>query len=479
VPGCEGSERGELRRLGDRICRQIACGRVLSQCVVDRRASDAGVQRDYGSTCGGGAFSTVKVLDVTEFYSVRGGGVRSHLTLKSHVSCQLGHEHWVVAPGPPNAADSDNNGMAPHEPTARATVLHVGGPPLPYDPTYHLLWRVDKVRDAVLQRRPDVLEIHSPYVAAASAMSLGRASFGIRTFVWHADFIDTYLRGSLERKLGPRATNVVVEPLWAWVRAIARACDATFVASKWQKDKLDAHAVERTVLLPFGVEKDVFTPTAKSEAVKRELLGGQARAGGKDPALLVAIGRFAVEKRWDVVLDAFIELRARGRDAVLVIFGDGPERARMQAQVSGRDDVRFLGFERDRERLAQVLASADALVHGCPFETFGLGVAEAVACGLPLVVPDQGGAFEQADPVSSIVYPTGDSHACARAIEELLDRDPAARTEAALAAAARVPSVQSHFEKLYAAYDQLLQARGPARVKAGRASARVKAGRAS
>ncbi|MDB4997930.1 MAG: hypothetical protein JWM74_5362 [Myxococcaceae bacterium] len=366
----------------------------------------------------------------------------------------------MVAPGP---AGSD--------PSGTGTVLHVGGPALPYDPTYHLLWRVDKVRDAVTQRRPDVLEIHSPYVAAISAMSLGRSSFGIRTFVWHADFIDTYLRGSLEKKLGVRATSAVVEPLWAWVRAIARACDATFVASQWQKDKLDAHGVERTILLPFGVEKDVFTPSARSEAKRRELLGAHAPTGsaagnvtGKGPALLVAIGRFAVEKRWDVVLDAFIELRARGRDAVLVIFGDGPERAKMEAQVRGRDDVRFLGFEKDRHALAQVLASADALVHGCPFETFGLGVAEAVACGLPLVVPDEGGAFEQADPVSSIVYPTGDVHACAAAIEALLDRDPASRREAALAAAARVPSVVTHFEKLYAMYDQLLGGWRPKRV---------------
>ncbi len=361
----------------------------------------------------------------------------------------------MVAPGPPsNGGGSDRNGTG--------TVLHVGGPALPYDPTYHFLWRVDKVRDAVAQKRPDVLEIHSPYVAAISAMSLGRSAFGIRTFVWHADFIDTYLRGSLEKKLGVRATSAVVEPLWAWVRAIARACDATFVASQWQKDKLDAHGVERTVLLPFGVEKDVFTPSARSETKRRELLGTRAPAEGagvKGPALLVAIGRFAVEKRWDVVLDAFMELRARGRDAVLVIFGDGPERTKMEAQVRGRDDVRFLGFEKDRHALAQVLASADALVHGCPFETFGLGVAEAVACGLPLVVPNEGGAFEQADPVSSIVYPTGDVHACAAAIEALLDRDPASRREAALAAAARVPSVVTHFEKLYAMYDQLLSDR--------------------
>ena len=44
----------------------------------------------------------MKVLDVTEFYSQRGGGGRSHLTLKGHILCQRGHDHVVVAPGPTN-----------------------------------------------------------------------------------------------------------------------------------------------------------------------------------------------------------------------------------------------------------------------------------------------------------------------------------------------------------------------------------------
>ena len=60
--------------------------------------------------------------------------------------------------------------------------------------------------------------------------------------------------------------------------------------------------------------------------------------------------------------------------------------------------VRFTGFEKRREALASALASADVLVHGCPFETFGLGVAEAVACGLPVVAPDEG-ALERCEAV--------------------------------------------------------------------------------
>ena len=91
----------------------------------------------------------MKVLDVTEFYSERGGGVRSHLTLKQHISRQLGHEAIILAPGPGNAKE------------ATSGVVRIPGPAMPYDPSYHLLWRIDKIRAEIRRVQPDVLEIHS------------------------------------------------------------------------------------------------------------------------------------------------------------------------------------------------------------------------------------------------------------------------------------------------------------------------------
>jgi alpha-1,6-mannosyltransferase len=291
-----------------------------------------------------------------------------------------------------------------------------------------------------------VLEIHSPYLAAVAALSVPRTSFGIRTFVWHADFIDTYLRGGMERRLPVKVVDAMVEPLWAWVRSIARACDATFAASKWQAEKLRAHGVERVTHLPFGVEKEIFSPDARSEETRTKLLRG------KRGPLLVAIGRFAVEKRWDVVLDAFVQLK--DKDAVLAIFGDGPDRAAMEARVRGNPNVHFMGFDKDRARLANSLASADVLVHGCPYETFGLGVAEAIATGLPVVVPDEGGAAEQAHPRSAELYRSGDATACVEAIERLLARGNLRQN--ALVTAAGVPSVETHFARLFEIYEELL-----------------------
>ena len=275
-----------------------------------------------------------------------------------------------------------------------------------------------------------------------------RKSFGIRTFVWHADFIDTYLRGELEKKLGPRGTDVAVEPLWAWVRTISRGCASTFAATRWQAEKLELHGAERVRCVPFGVEKSIFQPDRRSETWRHEI------APDEGP-IFVAIGRMAVEKRWDVVVDAYRKIASK-TGAHLVIFGDGPERASLERALSSYPRARFFGFERDREKLATALASADLLIHGCPFETFGLGVAEALACGVPAVLPDEGGAAEQASPESTMLYRSGDAEACAIAIETMIARDPFELRQMAAQSAVRVKSVEDHFREMLGIYDELL-----------------------
>jgi alpha-1,6-mannosyltransferase len=319
---------------------------------------------------------------------------------------------------------------------------------------------MDKVRAIVRRERPDVLEIDSPYVAAASALSCPRTDFGVRTFMWHADFIDTYLRVMLERRTTSRTADVLLEPVWAAVRAIGRGCDATICGARWQVEKLTSHGVPRVVHVPFGVDKDVFTPDARDEGARHALLASftEAAPPTEDTRLVVAIGRFAWEKRWDVVLDAYVRLAERV-PARLICFGDGPERAAMQARVAGRADVRFEGFITDRAALSRALASADLLLHGCPFETFGLGVAEAVASGCPVVVPDEGGAAELAFGPSAVSYRALDVEACAAAAITLLQREPAQVRDAARAARGRVASVEDQFTQTLGLYEELLVAR--------------------
>jgi alpha-1,6-mannosyltransferase len=316
---------------------------------------------------------------------------------------------------------------------------------------------LDKVRAAISREKPDVLEIHSPYAAALASLSMSPKMFGIRTFVWHADFIDTYLRSAIEKRIGVWGTDKTVEPLWGWVRRISRGCAATFAATRWQADKLERHGAERVRCVPFGVEKQMFTPERRNEAWRQMMLGaaGETTNDRLVPPIFVAIGRMAVEKRWDVVIEAYKKI-AKKTDARFAIFGDGPERAKLEKELAAFPGARFFGFENDREKLATALASADLLIHGCPFETFGLGVAEALACGLPAVLPDEGGAAEQASPESTLLYRSGDADACARAIEAMLARDPIELRAHARRSAEKVGSVEDHFATMLNVYEALL-----------------------
>ena len=102
----------------------------------------------------------------------------------------------------------------------------------------------------------------------------------------------------------------------------------------------------------------------------------------------------------------------------LVIVGDGPQRARLEALVSRlglRDNVRLTGAIGRPQvitelRRAQVFAlPVRTRLGGLNPEGLGLAAIEAAACGLPVVVGDSGGAPETVrDGETGFVVPAGD-----------------------------------------------------------------------
>lgn len=390
----------------------------------------------------------MKILDITDFYSERGGGIRSHLTGKGHSLARQGLHHVVVAPG---ARDETTILRDDSESGGSARLIRVGGPAQPYDPSYHFLLRLGRVRRLIAEERPDVLEINSLYLAALSALSAPRGSTVVRTCFWHSDHVDTFVRPRLEARFGATWADRGAAPFWAAIRGLLGRFDGTICASRWQKEKLERHGISNVFHIPFGVDQELFTPDRRSEETRRELVG----AVEPDALVLLAVGRLSVEKEWPVVIDAFRRLREH-RKAVLIFLGDGPERAALEARSAGLSEVRFLGFEADRLRLAKILASSDLLIHACPYETFGLGVAEAIACGLPVVVPDQGGAAENADGPHAETFRAGDAGACAEAVERLLAREGSFMKDACQSARGQIGTMEDHFAGVAELYRNLV-----------------------
>ena len=119
---------------------------------------------------------------------------------------------------------------------------------------------------------------------------------------------------------------------------------------------------------------------------------------------------------------------------------------------------RFIaGAVRDRGALALMLASADALVHGCEAETFGLVAAEAAASGLPLLVPDRGGACDQLAPGCGIAYRAADPKSLREVLTARQPADWRAWRAAARGRARQVRTMQTHFEQLFERYRLLIE----------------------
>ena len=92
-------------------------------------------------------------------------------------------------------------------------------------------------------------------------------------------------------------------------------------------------------------------------------------------------GRLAPEKNLDTILRAYFAMRANVPGVKLVLVGDGPERAALQAQC--REAV-FAGPQ-SGTALAEHFASGDIFLFPSTTETFGNVTVEAMASGLPVI----------------------------------------------------------------------------------------------
>jgi len=138
-----------------------------------------------------------------------------------------------------------------------------------------------------------------------------------------------------------------------------------------------------------------------------------------DPTVFAAVGSLGngVNKRVDVCIRAVGDTRRRGADVVLVICGDGEQRSQLEGLVRGwglETAVRFLGMRLD---IPDVLAACDVFCHAAPREPFGIVCVEAMAMGLPVIVPNAGGIREAVeDGVWGLLYAALDHEGLATAM---------------------------------------------------------------
>ena len=191
-----------------------------------------------------------------------------------------------------------------------------------------------------------------------------------------------------------------------------------------------------------GVDSERFSPAMRSAALRDDWGAACGTSGGP---VLLTVGRIAAEKNVELALRAFERARERQPQTRMIVVGDGPARARLEA---AHPQALFVGVQRGAE-LAACYASADAFLFPSLSDTFGNVVMEALASGLPVVAFDTAAAAEHVVTGANgrIVAP-GDEAAFIAAVAALTVADCDAMREAALAAARRAtwPEVLARFE---------------------------------
>lgn len=265
------------------------------------------------------------------------------------------------------------------------------------------------LRSSLRRLAPDVLHTHNAvahYYAVAAAVGLGIA----RTV-------------NTRHGMGNRAGERRLERLY---RVALRRTDVAVAVCTAARDGFVRAGIvpaAKAVVVANGV--DLGAIAVRSTTAREALLAQLALA----PATVVlgVVGRLNPVKDHTTLLKALHLLRQKDLPVALVVVGDGPTRAALEAQAGrlGLDAaVRFLGMRGD---VGQLLAAFDVFVLSSTTEGYSLALVEAAAAALPIVATRVGGNADiVSDGVSGLLVPAQDEAALAAAIGSLAC-DPALR----------------------------------------------------
>jgi alpha-1,6-mannosyltransferase len=238
------------------------------------------------------------------------------------------------------------------------------------------------------------------------------------------DFPTVYVERPVSKFLGRSVGAALGRQLYRYCGSLYRRFDAVFALSEnGGAAKLRDMGVPNVHVVGLGVELGDFGPWRRDERLRRSL------GLRDDQPLLVYVGRLDIEKRPDVVAEAFRRL-PESLGAKLVLIGEGP----LREQIAAFEDPRIImpGYVRDRAELARWLASSDIYVSAMADETFGVSIVEAQASALPVVGVEAGAMIDRVTPKVGRLGPVGDSEAMAANILAVLQGDTAAMAEEAV-----------------------------------------------
>ena len=393
----------------------------------------------------------MRVLFISDVYFPRVNGVSTSIRTFRQDLAAHGIETQLVAPRYATAP------AAAEEPG----VVRVPSAGVPRDPEdRRMRWgALTRALEALVPAGFDLVHIHTPFIAHYAGVRFARRA-GIPAIATYHTFFEEYLHHYL-----PVLPHGLARYL---ARSFTRSqCDdvrALIAPSEPMRAVLLDYGVTTPIhVLPTGLPADRFR-AGDAQAFR-------AAAGlAADARLVTYIGRVAHEKNIGFLVHMFRKVLARVPQAVLVIAGEGPARAALQAQVASlglTPHVHFAGYLDRDTALLDCYAAAEAFVFASRTETQGLVLLEAMAQGAPVVSTAELGTRSILVPGSgALVVPEEQDAFAAAVVRVLEDRELNRELAQSGRAYARSWSSSVMAARLGELYEALRGAPGPARVAA-------------
>ena len=218
----------------------------------------------------------------------------------------------------------------------------------------------------------------------------------------------------------PHAHNRTIDDIERW---LAHEANRTIVCSDYMR--AEVHRLfdlpdDRIDVVRNGV--DVLTWYARPRAVA----AARRLYAGPDGPLVSFAGRLVYEKGVQHLLAAVPRLREQHPGLRVVIAGDGPYRAELEALAT--EGVTFAGFLTGHH-LTALMGASDCYVVPSIYEPFGMVALEAAAAGTPIAVAATGGLDEIVEHgATGVKFPSADPAALAGAVGAVLADREYART---------------------------------------------------
>lgn len=285
---------------------------------------------------------------------------------------------------------------------AGARIIGAPGIPLPLYPELRALFPPPELPRELAQFQPDVVHVVEPMLLGAAGIFWAKR-LGLPVLSsYHtnlAAYCAHYGLGALEASV------------WAYRRFLHDQTALTLCPSPSTLARLERQGFTNLRVWARGVDTSLFTPARRSA-------DWRTRVAGPSPRLIILyVGRLSHEKNLDALATSYAALK--DERVHLVLVGDGPARAALEARLAGRR-VTFTGYLSGTE-LAEAYASADLFAFPSLTETFGQVVQEAMASGLPIVAFAAEGVRDQVrDGETGMLVAPGDTAAFAAAMRALV-----------------------------------------------------------